>query len=66
MGKTPPPIVMDMNDTKQSDDEAFAITPCSTLARSGSTVLGQTYESSRTKLCNYTKLNCLKWNYFDF
>ena len=65
-------------DTKQSDGEVpiitwalgnaeypfIAITPRSTLARSGSPWESPIFGSNRTKLRTYAKLNCLKWNSF--
>ena len=38
----------------------IAIAPRSTLARDGSTCSGPIYGSEITKLCTYTRLNCLK------
>ena len=38
----------------------IAIAPSSTMAWSGSTWYGPIYESNRTKLCTYAKVNYLK------
>ena len=40
----------------------IAITPRSTLARSGNTWEGFIYGPKKTKLCTYAKLDCVKEN----
>ena len=79
-GKTPPPQQVtklrhrtiwwwsfsNAGDLRNVEYSFIVIAPRSTLIRCSSTWYGPIYGSNRTKLCNYTKLNCLKLTVFTF